>query len=160
MEARAATETSHPEGIDLCSSFLDDGFCAFSAPAVRCFLLTLTDGFRRIGLTVNLDNPRAPPLGRSARVISTGALGTGPPTASSWEHLSDPTSGVNSLWVVALPRPEHSCPPLASSRMPKALFAYCVCALGGPRSCTLVVRCPRTPSRMASGLRTVIFARP
>ena len=43
-EARAATEISHPGGIDICSFFLDDGFCAGSAPAVRYFLSALTEG--------------------------------------------------------------------------------------------------------------------
>ena len=60
-EARAATEISHPGGIDICSFFLDDGFCAGSAPAVRYFLSALTEGFRRIGLTVNLDKTEVIP---------------------------------------------------------------------------------------------------
>ena len=60
-EARAATGTLHPGGIDICSFFLDDGFCAGSSAAVRCFLSTLTAGFRRIGLTVNLDKTEVIP---------------------------------------------------------------------------------------------------
>ena len=59
-EARAATEVLHPGGIDVCS-FLDDGFCARSFAAVRCFLSALTEGFRRIGLTVNLDKTEVIP---------------------------------------------------------------------------------------------------
>ena len=54
-EARATTEASHLGGIDVCSFFLDGGFYAGSSAAVRCFLSALTEGFRRIGLTVNLD---------------------------------------------------------------------------------------------------------
>ena len=54
-EARAATEVLHPGGIDVCSFFLDDGFCTGSSAAVRCFLSALTEGFCLIGLTVNLD---------------------------------------------------------------------------------------------------------
>ena len=55
VEARAATEAMYPGGIDICSFFLDDGFCAGSAPAVQHFLSALVRGFRRIGLVVNLD---------------------------------------------------------------------------------------------------------
>ena len=43
------------------SFFLDDGFCAGSSLAVRCFLSALTEGFRRIGLTVNLDKAEVIP---------------------------------------------------------------------------------------------------
>ena len=60
-EARAATEVSHPGGIDVCSFFLDDGFCAGSSAAVRCFLSALTESFLRIGLTVNLDKTEVIP---------------------------------------------------------------------------------------------------
>ena len=60
-EAGAATEVSHPGGIDVCSFFLDDGFCAGSSAVVRCFFSALTEGFRRIGLTVNLDNTEVIP---------------------------------------------------------------------------------------------------
>ena len=60
-EARAATEASHPGGIDICSFFLDDGFCAGSARAVQCFLTALVEGFRRVGLTVNFDKTEVIP---------------------------------------------------------------------------------------------------
>ena len=45
----------------VCSFFLDDGFCAGSSAAVRGFLSALTEGFRRIGLTVNLEKTEVIP---------------------------------------------------------------------------------------------------
>ena len=71
-EARAATEASHPGGIDLCSFFLDDGFCTGCAPAVRCFLAALIEGFRRIGLTVNLDKTEVIPACSSTQSFCPG----------------------------------------------------------------------------------------
>ena len=71
-EARAATEASHPGGIDICSFFLDDGFCAGSAPAVRCFLTALIEGFRRVGLTVNLDKTEVIPACSFAQSFCPG----------------------------------------------------------------------------------------
>ena len=56
-------------GIDICSFFLDDGFCAGSAPAVRCFLSALTVGFRRVGLTVNLDKTEVIPACLSSQTF-------------------------------------------------------------------------------------------
>ena len=35
--------------------FLDDGLCAGIAIVVGCFLSSLIEGFRRVGLEVNLD---------------------------------------------------------------------------------------------------------
>ena len=83
-EARAAT-VSHPEGIDLCSFFfLDDGFCAGSAPAVSCFLIALTEGFRRIGLTVNLDKTEVIPA-----CLSAQSFGPGDFQGCSWNGSSN-----------------------------------------------------------------------
>ena len=48
-------------GIDICSFYLDDGFCAGSAPAVRHFLSALIRGFRSVRLEVNLDKNRGHP---------------------------------------------------------------------------------------------------
>ena len=71
-EARAAAEASYPGGVDICSFYLDDGFCAGSAPAVRCFLSALTSGFRRIGLTVNMDKTEVIPACPSAQSFDPG----------------------------------------------------------------------------------------
>ena len=46
---------------DICSFFLDDGLCAGSGPVVRCFLAGLVEGFRRIGLEVNLEKTEVIP---------------------------------------------------------------------------------------------------
>ena len=92
-------------------------------------------------------SPRAPPPSRSHQATSRGAPGTGPPTSSSWEHLSAPTSGVKSFWAVVSPRPGHSCQPLASSRMPKALSACCVRCSGWSKGPVLLsYRAPGRPA--------------
>ena len=72
LEARAATEAMCPGGIDICSFYLDDGFCAGSAPAVRYFLSALVHGFRRIGLEVNLDKTEVIPACSSSQSFSPG----------------------------------------------------------------------------------------
>ena len=70
--ARAVTETSHLGGVDIGSFFLDDGFCGGSTPAVRCFLTALTEGFRRVGLTVNMDKTEIIPACPSAQSFGPG----------------------------------------------------------------------------------------
>ena len=90
-EARAAPEASHPGGLDVCSFFLDDGFCAGSSAAVRCFPSALTEGFRRIGLTyVGQDGGHPGVFARpvsSALMTSRGAHGTVLPISSFWVLL-------------------------------------------------------------------------
>ena len=61
QEARQVTEVSFPGGTDCCSFFLDDGFCDGTALAVPCFLASLVDRFRRIGLEINLDKTEVIP---------------------------------------------------------------------------------------------------
>ena len=54
QEARRVTLSAHRDGLDICS-FLDDGLCAGTALALHSFLSALVEGFRRIGLEVNLN---------------------------------------------------------------------------------------------------------
>ena len=61
-----------------------DGFCAGSAPAVRCFLTALTEGFRRIGLTVNMDKTEIIPACPSAQ-----SFGPGDFQGCSWNGTSN-----------------------------------------------------------------------
>ena len=101
--------------------FLDDGFCAGSAPAVRCFLAALIEGFRRVGLTVNLDKTEVIPA-----CSSTQSFGPGDFQGCSWNSTSNfklflelllgPMSGARSFRVAASARLGPSCPPLAGSR--------------------------------------------
>ena len=109
-EARAATEISHPGGIDICSFFLDDGFCAGSAPAVRYFLSALTKGFRCIGLTVNLDKMEAIPTCSLAQSFCSWNG-----TSNSWVLLLCLMRGARSFLVTAPARLEPSSQPLVSA---------------------------------------------
>ena len=152
-EPRAATETSHPGGIDICSFFLDDGFCAGSAPAVRCFLSALIEGFRRVGLTVNMDKTEVIPACSSTQSFGPGdfqGCSWHSTISSFWELLLGPMSGVRSFWVAGKARALLS----AIGRFPDAQGAFSLL-----RSCSgwsKVLYSCRTvpPDAQFNGLRT------
>ena len=102
------------------------GVCAGSAPTLRCFLVALTEGLRRVGLTVNLNKTEVIPACPSAQSFGRGdfdvvLFGTAPPISSSWVLLSGPMNGAKNFWVVALPKPEPSL-----SKFPDAQSASCL----------------------------------
>ena len=118
-EARAVTETAHPGGVDICSFFSRRRLLRRFRPS-RSMLTALTEGFHRVGLTVNMDKTEIVPACPSAQsfglVTSKGALGMGLPTSSCWVLLSEPVSGARNYWVAASPRLGLFCPPLANFR--------------------------------------------
>ena len=99
---RPSGRPAHPGGIDFCSFFLDGGLCAGAAPAVRCFLSSLVDGFRLIGLEVSLDKTQIIPLCTSSShsdpLTSLGAAGMCLPDSSFLVLLSDRSIGARVFW--------------------------------------------------------------
>ena len=147
IDARAATEALYPGGIDVCS-FLDDGFCAGSALAVRHFLSALVRGFRLIGFDVNLEKTEVILAFSSTQYFVLGdsqrwnGLGLDPHISSFLAHLYGRRSGVRICLAGAFVRLGPSWHPLACSQMHKAPSVCFALARVGPKviySCRTVL---------------------
>ena len=162
-DSHAATEALFPGGIDIGSFFLDDGFCAGSAPALRHFLSALVRGIRLVGLEVNLETTEVIPACSSSQSSGPGGFpGCTWVGSSNFKLLGAPLgrrSCVRTYLAGAFLRLGPSWPLSASFQTLKEPFVCFALARVGPRFSILVALSLLMLNSGVSALPIVTFAR-